>query len=167
MKPSDIQLLRIYTLVQAQFQGLSSTTVGHLLGEIDIEVSRKTQRIRYIFDIFGKDKTLLLSLRTNDGRLIPSFEFGERLIKTGYSRNSVVIQNEVRSFISEGKSAFCKHVVGVGDNIFPRSEVFVVDENNKLLATGTAIQPGYAMLELESGLAVKPGKSRAKSKINS
>ena len=63
--------------------------------------------------------------------------------------------NDAAPFVSEGKSAYCKHITKVDDNIIPEIEVLLMSEENTLLAIGTAVQPGYAMLQLESGIAVK------------
>ena len=118
---------------------------------LNITISRKTKRIKLVCD--GDNQ--LFSLRVNDGRLLPTMEGGRYLIANGYQKNRVFVNSDAAPFVSEGKSAFCKHIVKVDDNIIPEIEVLLMSEDNKLLATGTAVQPGYAMLQLDAGIAVK------------
>ncbi len=136
----------------AQFPGLDPNKV---LGKIEIKISGKTKRIKSIFDSLDNGK-LLYSLRTSDGRFLPSMEGARRMLECGYKGNRVFISDEASQFVAQGKTAFCKHVVKVDDDIFPKSEVFILNQNGILLAIGTAVQPGYAMLQLKSGIAVKP-----------
>jgi uncharacterized protein with predicted RNA binding PUA domain len=137
----------------AQFPGIKTDLIFE---DIEIEVSRKTRRIKHVYDSSVGQKILLFSLRTSDGRLLPSMEAARRILLSGYLGNRVFMNEESTPYVSKGKSAFCKHVVKVDGNIYPQSEVFLVDNQGKLIAVGTSVQPGYAMLQLQSGIAVKP-----------
>jgi conserved protein with predicted RNA binding PUA domain len=127
------------------FQGLVEDKLSK------IQHSRKTGRITYIY----YDKQLLFSLRTSDGRFQPSYFGGKFLLENGLINQKVICSDESVEFIKAGKSLYCKHVVSVDVEIKPQSEVMVTDISGNLLAVGVAVQPGYAMLDLESGVAVK------------
>lgn len=155
MKPSNIQLERIKAILAMQFEGLNSSS---LLQNIDITISKKTKRIKEIFEVKDDAKKLLFVLRPSDGRFLPSMFGAQRILDTGYQNCRVIMNHESSAFVKTGKSAFCRHVIKVDDNIQPNSEVFLLDPDLNLLAVGSAAQPGYAMIELQSGIAVKPRK---------
>ncbi|MHA2171114.1 MAG: PUA domain-containing protein [Candidatus Kariarchaeaceae archaeon] len=153
MKPSQLQRSQISTVLMAQFPTIKTDLI---LNDIEIEVSRKTRRIKQVYESNMGQKILLFSLRTSDGRFLPSMEGARRILQSGYKGNRVFMNEESVPFVSKGKSAFCKHVIKVDENIYPQSEVFLVDPQGNLIAVGTSVQPGYAMLQLQSGIAVKP-----------
>lgn len=155
MEPTSIQLDRIKSTLSIQFPGIQ---FEKLVKNITIQVSRKTGRIRGIIDADTDER--LFSLRTSDGRFVPTFEGGKRLLASGQLTNRVVMNRDAEPYVAKGKSAFCKFVVDTDHNIQPGGEVLLVNEDNELLAVGTAVQPGYAMLELTSGVAVNPKHSR-------
>ncbi|MCE7735283.1 MAG: hypothetical protein GPJ54_10425 [Candidatus Heimdallarchaeota archaeon] len=155
MEPSAIQFERIKAILAIQFEGLNSSS---LLQNIDITISKKTKRIKEIFELKDDSKELLFVLRPNDGRFLPSMYGAQRILDTGFQKNRVIMNHEASSFVKKGKSAFCKHVIQIDDNIHPNSEVFILDPDLNLLAVGSASQPGYAMIELQAGIAVKPRK---------
>ncbi len=146
MKPTSAQTKKIYQTLNFQYEG-----INFRFTDINIIISRKTKRIK----IIKNGDIQLFSLRTNDGRLLPTMDGGRYLLENGYKKNRVVVNNDAAPFVSKGKSAFCKHVIKVDDNIVPEIEVLLMSENNRLLAIGTAVQPGYAMLQLDTGIAVK------------
>jgi len=51
-------------------------------------------------------------------------------------------------------------VLNVDDNIVPGLEVFVMSEDNELIAIGSSFHPGYAMKLLQNGVAAKIKHSR-------
>ncbi|MHA2030320.1 MAG: PUA domain-containing protein [Candidatus Kariarchaeaceae archaeon] len=155
MIPSFVQLERIKAVLSVQFPGLDSSNI---LNNIEIMLSRKTKRIREVYDIENDSKTLLFVLRPNDGHFLPTLYGAQQIINTGYQGQRVIMNEDASQFIRKGKSAFCKHVLKVDDGIQPNSQVFLMDVDSNLLAVGTAIQPGYAMLKLKAGVAVKPRK---------
>ncbi|MFV2014415.1 MAG: PUA domain-containing protein [Candidatus Heimdallarchaeota archaeon] len=155
MNPSAIQLERIKVVLTIQFPGLNSSS---LLQNIEISISKKTRRIKEIYEVKDDSRKLLFVLRPNDGRFLPSIYGAQRILDTGYQGHRVVMNQEASIFVKKGKSAFCKHVIKVDDDIQPNAEVFLLDPELNLLAVGSAVQPGYAMLELQAGVAVKPRK---------
>ena len=132
--------------------------IEEVIGEMGVMLSRKTNRIRSVGDL--QSGQILFSLRTSDGRYVPSFEGGLRIIKSGFEKNRIFISKDAVPFVAKGKSAFCKHVLKVDDNIVPGLEVFVMSEDNELIAIGSSFHPGYAMQLLQNGVAAKIKHSR-------
>lgn len=126
-----------------------------MIENIKLQISRKTRRIKGIFKIVEKENELLFSFRPNDGRFLPSLLAGEFILQSGYCQNRVTIDDEALPFVKNGKSVFCKYIIKADDNIYPGSEVLIIDTKQNLIAIGTAIQPAFALLELKSGIGVK------------
>ena len=119
---------------------------------VEIQISKKTQRIRYVF-IDGK---LICSIRPNDGLILLTMTGGEilkNIIKP--PRMRVKIKNEVKDFVSQGRNVFAKHVIDADNEIRPYSEVLVVNESDNLLAIGKANLNREEMLAFQKGVAVK------------
>lgn len=146
MDVSTAQYLKVSQSLQLQYSGIKIE-----FSNLQVEISRKTGRIRSIIE---NDK-LLFSLRTSDGRFLPTMDGAQYLLSKGYNGNRVYVNDDSAPYVAEGKSAFCKHIVKCDENIVPEMEVFLLSLNDELLAVGTAVQPGYAMLQLQSGVAVK------------
>jgi predicted RNA-binding protein (TIGR00451 family) len=122
-------------------------------GGVKVEISKRTGKPRYVYDLDGR---LLATIRWNDGFLALTLE-GARLLKERFKppRLRVVVKNDVRDFIRQGRSVFAKHVVKVDPEIRCGDEVIVVDEDDNLLAVGRAMLSSYEMLAFNSGVAVK------------
>ena len=120
---------------------------------IRVEVSKRTGKPRYVYDSDGR---LLATIRWSDGFLALTLE-GARLLKQHLKppRLRVVIKNDVRDFVKEGRSVFAKHVIKVDPEIRCGDEVIVVDEEDNLLAVGRAVLSSYEMLAFNSGVAVR------------
>lgn len=161
MEPTDIQRHRLEVVLNTQFPHLDA---GSLINEITIQISRKTRRIR---SVYSSDGTLIFSLRTNDGRYIPTFAGGKAMLEVGYEGQRVVVNDDAAPFVAAGKSVFCKHVLKVDQDVRPGSEVLVFSQSQDFLAVGIANQPGYAMLQLQSGVAVKNKHCRDKANADS
>jgi uncharacterized protein with predicted RNA binding PUA domain len=67
----------------------------------------------------------------------------------------VVVGSESEPYVREGRNAFAKFVVEADPTIRPGDEVLVVHEDGDLLAVGRAELGGEAMLDFETGMAVK------------
>jgi len=98
----------------------------------------------------------LVSLRAGDGLFTLAIAGGERLhgayLKPAFR---VVVNEDAAPFVSQGKTAFARHVVEADEELRPRDEVLVTDENDVLLAVGRALLSPREMLEAESGVAVE------------
>jgi len=67
----------------------------------------------------------------------------------------VVVGDESEPFVRDGRNVFAKFVTEVGSEIRARDEVAVVHEDGTLLAVGRAELDANAMLDFDSGVAVK------------
>jgi uncharacterized protein with predicted RNA binding PUA domain len=118
----------------------------------DLRVSRSTSgRPRQIHA--GDDR--IVSYGT-DGRFTLGLEGGARLVaaRDGLA-NRVVVDDESEPFVRDGKNVFAKFVCDVDEEIRPGDEVAVVHERGDLLAVGRAELSADAILDFDSGMAVK------------
>jgi len=118
-----------------------------------------TKRIRYA----NLGKTRLATVRAGDGRLTIGYSAAERLHAFfSAPKNRVVVMEEAVPFILDGMNAMAKHVIASDPEIVAEDEVFVVDTDDNLLATGMAVLAGTEMIGFTYGTAVKvrQGKNR-------
>lgn len=128
-------------------------------GNINIEKSKKTGKIRHIYD----GKVLLVNMRASDSYLILSKEGAKRLHnKMPYPQNRVVVNEDSEPFALEGKSVFCKFVTDCDDNIRSNDEVLIVNGQDKLLAYGKTLLGACEIKEFQTGQAVKTRKGMKK-----
>jgi len=64
------------------------------------------------------------------------------------------VNSDAAPFVGKGKTAFSRHVVNVDPEIRAGQEVLVVDENDKLLATGKTVLCALEMQAFKKGIAV-------------
>ena len=72
-----------------------------------------------------------------------------------FKENCVQVSDEVAEFVEGGKSVFCKFVKWAGKNVYPKSEVAIIDESGRVIGVGMAIMNGAVMTQFKSGPAVK------------
>ena len=114
-------------------------------------ISAKTGRVRQIVD----QGLRIATIKPASGWLSLSIEGAKRLHKAfDFPRLRVVVMSEISEFIAEGKNVFAKHVVEADENIRAEDEVLVVDERDRLLATGKAVLGSIEMMDFERGMAV-------------
>ncbi|WP_297980121.1 tRNA guanosine(15) transglycosylase TgtA [uncultured Methanobrevibacter sp.] len=123
-------------------------------GKIKIEKSKKTGKIRHVFD--GNQN--IVNMRASDSFLILSKLGAKRLAKLDGMRNKVMIDNSVESFARDGKSVFSKFILDCDENIRSNDEVLVVNEEGELLAFGKALLNHNEMLDFKTGQAIKTRK---------
>ncbi len=70
----------------------------------------------------------------------------------------VVIQDDVGTFISEGRNIFAKHVVDIDPSLLPEDEVIAVNTQDHLLGVGRLILPPIEVKKFNWGVAVKTRK---------
>jgi len=92
----------------------------------------------------------------SDGRFTLGVAGGRRL-QAGLDapRHRVVVGDDSEPFVREGRNAFAKFVQSADEEIRPGDEVLVVHDEGDLLAVGRAELPGEAMLDFQTGMAVK------------
>ena len=72
-----------------------------------------------------------------------------------FRQNCVQVSDDVAEFVRGGKSVFCKFVKWAGKNVYPKSEVAIIDEGGKVIGVGLAVLNGSHMAQFKSGAAVK------------
>ncbi|WP_458403485.1 tRNA guanosine(15) transglycosylase TgtA [Methanobrevibacter sp.] len=128
-------------------------------GNINIEKSKKTGKIRHIYD----GKVLIVNMRASDSYLILSKEGAKRLHNAmPYPQNRVVVNKDSEPFALDGKSVFCKFVVDCDENIRAKDEVLIVNEQDKLLAYGKALLGACEIEQFQTGQAIKTRKGMKK-----
>ena len=96
------------------------------------------------------------TLRSYDGLFTLSKLGATRLHEDfAHPKLRVVVNSDTASFVGSGKTAFAKHVVDVDLGLRANDEVLLVDESDKLLATGRALLSPKEMLAFGKGIAVK------------
>ena len=124
-------------------------------GNIKIEKSKKTGKIRHIYD----GKVLIVNMRASDSYLVLSKEGAKRLHNAmPYPKNRVVVNKDSEPFALDGKSVFCKFVVDCDDNIRAKDEDLIVNDQDKLLAYGKALLGACEINEFKTGQAIKTRK---------
>lgn len=124
-------------------------------GDIKIEKSRKTGKIRHVFD----GENLIATLRASDGIFVLSMNGARRLHSyLEYPKNRVVVNSDAEPFAREGKSIFAKFVIDIDINIRANEEVLIVNQNDDLLAFGRSILNGREIKDFNTGQAVKTRK---------
>jgi uncharacterized protein with predicted RNA binding PUA domain len=120
--------------------------------EESLEVARSTSgRPRQVLAEAGR----LVSFGT-DGRFTLGLAGGRRLTAAlAPPAGRVVVGDESEPFVREGKNVFAKFVGHVDPAVRPGDEVTVVHENGDVLAVGRAELAAEAMLDFETGMAVK------------
>ena len=129
------------------------------VGNINIEKSKKTGKIRHIYD----GKVLIVNMRASDSYLILSKEGAKRLHnKMSYPQNRVVVNKDSEPFALDGKSVFCKFVVDCDENIRAKDEVLIVNEEDQLLAYGKSLLGACEIEQFQTGQAIKTRKGMGK-----
>ncbi len=125
--------------------------VGNVLFQDDIRVLKTRGRIRQVW----KGDQILCSIRASDGFIVFN-RMGAELVQSALKspRLRVVVNDDAAPSVASGKSAFAKHILRADSCIRPAEEVFVVDSQDRLLATGRAVLSGDEMLAFETGVAV-------------
>ena len=140
---------RLAILVDYLFgRGVSRVLPKH---GIKLIYSKRSGRVKLVFvggELFATVKptgAMALSLR------------GATLLSRSpkFRENCVEVVDETAEFVKAGKSVFCKFVRRAGKNIYPKSEVAVVDSEGRVLGVGMAVLNGKHMALFKSGVAVK------------
>jgi uncharacterized protein with predicted RNA binding PUA domain len=122
----------------------------YLPKDIEITFSRKTGRIR---TVSHKGK-LLCTLRIDGGLAISTY-FAQILLKSkSFKENCIVINSDAASFVMEGRSVFCKHVIKCGKNVKISGDTPVLFKN-KVIAVGRAVLSNEMISDFNRGVAVK------------
>ncbi|MHA1371136.1 MAG: PUA domain-containing protein [Promethearchaeota archaeon] len=140
-------------MVDMQFGTMFADYIYSQKERLFIEKSKNTGKLRYVY----LDHDLILTLRPNPGFFTISIRAGSILNKLEKTKliNGIMVLSEVAEYIQKGRNVFAKHVINPSLNILPFQELYICDENRKLLAVGKAVLSGRDMLFLNRGIAVK------------
>ena len=147
MSPQS-HLKRVRTIADYQF----GRGAGETLFPDNVEFQfSSTKRIRSILH----EGNRIATLRAHDGMLTLSIKGAQRLHEfIKYPKQRVVVNRDAAPFAAKGKTAFARHVVSVDPGIRAGEEVLVVDEDDRLLATGKAMLCAIEMRSFRKGIAV-------------
>ncbi|MDR2831277.1 MAG: tRNA guanosine(15) transglycosylase TgtA [Methanobrevibacter sp.] len=121
-------------------------------GEIEIEKSKKTGKIRHVYC----DGKLVANMRASDSYFVLAKKGAIRLHKAiKFPKNRVVVNADSEPFTREGKSVFSKFVLNCDSNIRANDEVLIVNENDDLLAFGKSLLNCNEMMNFNVGQAIK------------
>lgn len=110
-----------------------------------------TQRLRYLLS--GNER--IATVRARDSHLTLSMLGAKRLhVAFSHPRLRVVASPDAVPFVSAGKNLFARHVLYADPEIRAGDEVLVVDENDRLIATGRTVLAPDEMLQIKRGVAV-------------
>ncbi len=141
-------LKRVCTIADYQF----GRGAGEVLFPDNVEFQfSTTRRVRQILLY----KNRIATVRAKDGMLTLSIEGARRLHAfIEYPGHRVVVNSDAVPFVAKGKTAFARHVVAVDPDIRAGEEVLVVDESDRLLATGKTMLSAIEMMAFKKGIAV-------------
>ena len=147
--PNDIIIIKILDTINYLFDINIKNQINK--NDIEYEISAKTKRIKYIY----VKKELFATVRTNGTYALTVY--GSQLILDNDKerKNCVIINNDIREYIEKSGSVFAKHVLNVGENIFPESEAIIIDEKHNLIVVGKSILSQEIMKKINKGVAVK------------
>jgi len=153
----DLDLRRVVSTICMQFG--KDADMALLKGKIELIKSKSTGKIRNIYS----DKEHVISMRASDGLFTLKIAGARRLHRFfNYPQLRVVVRNECREFILDGKNVFSKFVVECDPGLRPLDECLIVDENDRLLAVGRSLLNRLEMLSFNYGVAVKTREKNLK-----
>ena len=139
----------------ADYQFGSGSGEALFSGDINIVKSKKTGKIRHVYD----KEELIATLRASDGVLVLGREGALRLHRyLPYPHKRVIVNEEAEPFAVEGKSIFAKFIIDCDSNIRASEEILIVNSKDELLAFGKSILCGPEMMNFKTGQAVKTRK---------
>ena len=119
--------------------------------DLIFKISSKTEKIK---SVYFNNKSFV-SFRS-DGNIILSLYAANFFIKSKeFRENCITVTHDAAAFVKVGKSVFSKHVIKCGNNIYPGSEVIVMNTMNKVIAIGKAILSKKMIKDFKFGVAVK------------
>ena len=153
---------QILSMIKYQFN-IEQSFLSSLDG-ISVERSRKSNRIKE----FSINKERWGTIRASDGVIIPAKPLIYWLHQVSqFPANRVVMANEVKDFIIEGKSAFCKFCDSIDPLLRPGDETLIVTLDDELLGWGQLQYTSEEINSFNKGLVVKTRGGVGKQKNNS
>ena len=113
--------------------------------------SRKSPRVKLIHH----DGRLFATVKPNGSLALSMYAANLLSRSSRFRENCVQVSDDVAQFVTGGRSVFNKFVVSAGRNVFPKSEVTVVDSTGRVVGVGMAVLNGAHMTQFKTGVAVK------------
>ena len=153
----DITLNKDKEIIKAliKYQYDLDNSILQTLDNIRVEKS-KSDRIKE----FYIDNARFATIRASDSLIIPSPEMAKFIHKNFlYPGHRVVVNEEVKEFIQEGKSVFSKFVVLIDLRLRPGDECIIVTENkDELIGFGQLLLAFEEAMDFKRGMVVKTRK---------
>jgi len=118
---------------------------------IRLVYSRKSGRVKLVYI----ENRLFATVKPNGSMAISMFGASILVRSKRFLENCIVVSDDVAEFVRGGRSVFCKFVKSAGRNIYPKSEVVILDGSGKVLGVGMAVMAGEFMTQFKSGAAAK------------
>ncbi len=116
--------------------------------------SRRSGRVKLIF----LEEKLFATVKPNGAMALTIYGASTLSNNPKFKENCVQVSDDVVEFVRRNKSVFCKFVKRAGKNVFPKSEVAVIDGKGKVVGVGMALLNGAYMHQFSTGVAVKVRK---------
>ncbi len=124
---------------------------GELARDLVGERSRASGRLRRI----RREGTTLFHVGT-DGIARPTFRgAGEVRAALPEERGRVVVQDDAREFVAQGRSLFARFVAAADPSLRPGSSALLVDRSDELLGVGRLVLAPHEMRRMARGVAAR------------
>jgi archaeosine-15-forming tRNA-guanine transglycosylase len=154
-RPKGLVIEKILQVLEYQFGKPVFKEILIDYNNIEIEYSKKTGKIKYIF----YDGKRLLSYKPRVGMFSLSESSAHFLHKNSKKPDfRVSVLSEIEEYIREGKSVFSKHVLEIDKNLRIGNEVIVVNETDDLIGFGKLMIPSLLYSGKPTGVAVSVRK---------
>ncbi|MHA1475181.1 MAG: PUA domain-containing protein [Promethearchaeota archaeon] len=141
----------IFSILSYQFNEKFATEFLEPFEKMTFKFSKKTGKMKHIFN----NKVLEANYRPSFGTFSITIDAAKRIFhKIEFPKFRVQVQSDVSEFIADGKSVFAKHVKTIDHNLRIGNEVFIVDEQDNLLAVGKLSLPPKYIPYFKFGSAV-------------
>ena len=116
-----------------------------------LQYSRRSGRVKLIHH----DGKLFATVKPNGAMALSVYGASTLAKSPRFKENCIEVSDDMVQFVRGGRSVFCKFVKKAGRNVYPRSEVAIVDGRGRVVGVGVAVLNGRAMAHFKSGVAVK------------
>jgi len=141
----------IFSILNYQFNEKFATEFLSTFENMTFKFSKNTGKMKHIFN----NKVLEANYRPSLGTFSITIDAAKRILhKIEFPNFRVQVQSDVSEFIADGKSVFAKHVKTIDPNLRIGNEVFIVDEQDNLLAVGKLSLPPKYIPYFKFGSAV-------------
>ncbi len=113
--------------------------------------SRRSGRVKLVF----LEEKLFATVKPNGAMALTIYGASTLSKSPKFKENCVQVSDDVVEFVKGNKSVFCKFVRWAGKNVYPKSEVAIIDGKGKVVGVGMAVLNGAFMAQFKTGAAVK------------